>query len=109
MWSGNGFPGNSTTESGNRGSRKGIAEFSGVGVKGGCGEVARTKNQKKRGRRNAAGPLISSPPRLPASPPLSFFLRGSPESSQSPDVRRVPQLLEGSLPDLADAFPGDSE
>src|SRR3954462_15836480 len=103
MWSGNGFPGDSTTESGNRGSRKGIAEFSGVGEKGGCGEVARTKNQKTQGPTECRRPPNFLPPRLPP------FLRGSPESSQSPDVRRVPQLLEGSLPDLADAFPGDSE
>src|SRR5215213_6087292 len=47
-------------------------------------------------------------PSLPASR-LTRPLGCSPESSQSADVRRVPQLLEGSLPDLADAFPGDPE
>src|SRR3954451_9812523 len=34
---------------------------------------------------------------------------GSPESSQGADVWRVPQFFEGSLPDLANAFPGNSE
>src|SRR3954447_10958356 len=102
MWSGNGFPGNSTTESGNRGSLKSIAEFSGEEGKGGCGEVEeRTKDpEKQRPTDSRRPPLLPSFPYFPASPPP---LRGSPESSQSADVRRVPQLLEGSLPDLADA------
>src|SRR5829696_8001955 len=63
MWSGNGFPGNSTTESGNRGSRKGIEEFSGKGGKLGC-KNGEGGGDEKRGRRIAAGPFY---PRLPAS------------------------------------------
>src|SRR6188472_2933106 len=34
---------------------------------------------------------------------------GSPESSQGADVWRVPQFFEGSLANLANAFPGNSQ
>src|SRR6185295_13144267 len=52
--------------------------------------------------------MARNPPRTAYRVPLNGSC-GSPESSQGADVWRVPQLFEGSLPDLANAFPGDSE
>ena len=65
---------------------------------------------KTRGPVLWAGPLSSDfylrgfrPPGCPA------VLRRAPESSECPHIRRIPQLLEGAFPNLADPLAGDPE